>query len=92
MNFLFIRNSAGKRDVMLSFAVYSFFIMVFCILAPMLNGFHIGSFVWSIEKPDNTLLLGTLGSTLLSYVTRRNTKDKIDSEEIKMQLQNQLKG
>jgi len=72
-----LRNSAGKKDAMFTFAAIAFFVTIFSIVAPMLNGFHVPwtDYVVGVEKPDVTLVTAFMAASFTSYVIRRNKKD-----------------
>ena len=76
-----LKNSKGQKDSMYSFAVIGLWVTVFSILAPMLKELSIGEFSFTIASPDATIVSAFLGATLISYVTRRNSKDKFAHEE-----------
>lgn len=75
-----LKDSAGNPSATLTFVVISFLVMIFCIVGPMFNGAVFFGQIVMIQKPDNVLLLGTLGATFLGYVNRRSTNDKAESE------------
>jgi hypothetical protein len=64
-------DSSGNGSSTLTFATLSFLVTIFAIVGPMLSD--------SINKPDNTLVLGSMAATFLSYVNRRNTQDKLNN-------------
>lgn len=67
-----VKNSKGNPDAMLSFSVVAVFIASIAILLPMFSSIKIGSVSLNFVKPDTTLVLGFLSSTLGAYVARRN--------------------
>lgn len=80
-----LKNSAGKEDGVWTCAVIGLSVVIFCLLAPMFNGFQIPwtKYILNINTPDNTLAMSVLGATFTSYVVRRNKKDQIVSDEVK---------
>jgi hypothetical protein len=76
-----IKDSVGRPSATLTFATVSLVVMIFCIVAPMFSGMTIHGFTLNIKPPDTTLLMGTLGASFLSYVTRRNKADDMDKDD-----------
>jgi hypothetical protein len=74
-------NSAGKKDWMLVFAAIGLFVSCLSLLISTIESVTVGSTTISFEKPDTTLVLGILSSTLGAYVIRRHKKDHIDHVE-----------
>lgn len=66
-----LKDSGGTGSSTLTFASISFVVTIFSIVGPMIST--------HINKPDSTLVLGTMGATFLSYVNRRNTSDKLNN-------------
>lgn len=62
-----LKNSNNEKSSTLTFAAISFVVTIFSIVGPMVSS--------HINKPDATLVLGTMGATFLSYVNRRNNSD-----------------
>jgi hypothetical protein len=77
---LWIKNTKGVPDAMLTFATIGFFVTTFCLLASLFTSVSVGDlFTLELKSVDNVTLLGYLGATLTAYVTRRNKKDNIDA-------------
>lgn len=77
-----LKNSEGKPDAMFTFAVFSWVVTVFCIVAPMLNGTAVPytSYVFRFVPPETSLVVAFLAAGFTSYVVRRNAKLKADLE------------
>jgi len=86
---VWIKNTAGKPDSMLTFAVGGFFTVIGAITCSILAGskFVIGAQEVMISSPDATLVTAFLGATLLAYVNRRNKKDDLSHELKKLELE-----
>lgn len=87
---MWLKNTKGAPDSMLTFAVGGFFTVVAAIAFSVITGttFTIGAQEITISAPDATLVTAFLGATLLAYVNRRNTKDKAESDKemLKMKI------
>jgi len=68
---------------MFTFAAVGFTITCLAVLSSVIESFSVGSFSIAFQKPDSVLILGFLASTFTAYVTRRNKKDQLESDEIK---------
>ncbi len=86
---VWIKNTAGKPDSMLTFAVGGFFTTIGALLASIIEGtkFIVGSQEIVISAPDATIVGAFLGATLLAYVNRRNKKDDLAHELTKLKLE-----
>jgi hypothetical protein len=75
MAWLWIKNSDGEEDTMLTFAVVAFVVVLFKV---MMGGtdWTIGNLVWKIMPIDATMVAALLGPTLGAYVARRYTDRK----------------
>jgi hypothetical protein len=76
-----ILNSNLKHDAMLTFAMVGLFAACLSLVVSTIESITVGSVVIAFEKPDTTLVLGILSSTLGAYVIRRHKKDHIDHVE-----------
>lgn len=77
------KNSKGREDATLTFAAISFYISSIAVILGMLKTINIGTFHLEFNGADPTLVLGYIAACFTSYVMRRNTKDKIDLDELK---------
>jgi len=86
---VWIKNTAGTPDSMLSFAVGGFFTVIGAIICSIIAGskFTIGGQEVLVNAPDATLVTAFLGATLLAYVNRRNKKDDLKHELAKIKLE-----
>ena len=84
---LWIKNTAGEQDAMLTFALGGFIVITISILASMVTKITIGTVVITVVAPNTALVTAYLGATLMAYVNRRNNKDSADLEIEKMRLQ-----
>lgn len=75
-----LKNSKGIPDGSWSLAVFSWFIVSFCIVLPVIGKITIKDFVLDPQAPDTTLLLGFMTTTLGNYLLRRNKKDTTESK------------
>ena len=73
---LWIKNTDGKSDAVLTLAVIAFFVV---ILKVLLAGVVIDSVKMSFGSIDVSMASMLLGSTLGAYVTRRYTTAKFTS-------------
>jgi purine-cytosine permease-like protein len=78
-----LKNSKGKPDAMLTFAAISFLVSSFAVLMGVIKVITVGTVHLEFGNADASLVLGYLGACFTSYVMRRNTKDKLDFEEVK---------
>jgi len=85
---VWIKNTAGKPDSMLTFAVGGFFTVIGAIICSIIAGskFIFGAQEILVNTPDVTLVTAFLGATLLAYVSRRNKKDDHAHEIKKLEL------
>lgn len=78
-----MKNSKGKPDALFTFAFIGFFVTTGCVVASVLKSVTVGNFALAFNVPDVALLSMYFGGTFTAYVMRRNTKDKLDLEELK---------
>ena len=71
-----LKNSAGVKDAMLTFAVGGFLITGLTVVLSLVSKISVGETDLILRTPDTTLIAAFLGATLVAYVTRRNVKDK----------------
>jgi hypothetical protein len=90
---IWMKNTSGKRDSMLSFAFGGFIVACVAVMVSFFEGITIGSFTLkfvTIDASHVALLTLLLGSTLTAYVTRRNNKDSHEAKKEEMTLRAQL--
>jgi NhaP-type Na+/H+ or K+/H+ antiporter len=77
-----LKNSGGKPDAMLSFALGSFIICALGLVASILQGtiIKLGDSSFTFSSPDATIYAAFLGATFTSYVMRRNKKDDLEAK------------
>ena len=71
MSSLWIKNTAGKKDAMLTFSVYAFFTVLGKVVFGG-NVFDLVVFTLSVSPIDPTMTAALLAPTLGAYVARRN--------------------
>jgi hypothetical protein len=86
---MWLKNTAGTPDSMLTFAVGGFFTVIGSIACSILAG---SKFIFAgheivLSSPDPTLVTAFLGATLLAYVNRRNKKDDLAHELKKAKIE-----
>ncbi len=80
---MWIKNTSGKEDAMLTFAVIAFVVVIFRIV---FEGLHvsIGTYInFVLQKIDDSTILSILGPTLLAYFGRRGQSLKFSNESKK---------
>jgi hypothetical protein len=83
-----IKNSNNKEDAMLTFATVGFVVSSLSVLASLMESLTIGDFQIIFKTPSESLVTVYLAAVFTSYVVRRNSKDKIESEDAKFDIQN----
>jgi len=80
---MWIKNSKGSPDAMLTCAVLGLGVVFFCLIGPMFSGFRVPwtDYVINLTPPDNSLVISVLAATFTSYVVRRNKSDQLESDE-----------
>ena len=81
-----MKNSSGKKDAMLSFAVGGFVITAIAVILSFIETITIASYTFKTRPPDVALITVFLSSTLIAYVTRRNKKDAIAARKEEIML------
>lgn len=77
---MWITNTAGKKDAMLTFAVVSFAVVTLNMLLSSLDTINIGSTTIVFKSLDSSMVALYLGSTFTAYVSRRWTDKKYSKE------------
>lgn len=78
---IWVKNSDGKQDAMLTFATISFFIVTLSIILSSISEINIGNFKITFIPLDSGLASIYLGATFTAYVTRKWTDKKFESEK-----------
>ena len=81
-----LKNSEGKPDAMFTFASVAFVVATVSVLLSFFNEITILGFNAKINEPNVGLMSIYLGSTLLAYVNRRNTKLKVTKEGTTLEM------
>jgi hypothetical protein len=84
---MWIKNTSGKKDAMLTFAMLSFIVVTLNIFLSTFGVVTIGDFSLQFEALESSVMAVYLGATFTAYVTRRWTDKKYlingKTEEIK---------
>lgn len=79
---MWIKNTAGKKDAMLTFATISFMVVTLNILLSTISSISIGDKVFEFKLMESGAMATYLAATFSAYVTRRWTDKKyIPAEE-----------
>lgn len=76
---IWIKNSEGKPDAMLSFSLIAFLVVIFKVLFGGTT-WLIGAQTIAITPTDPGMVTALLGPTLFAYVARRFTGAKFDTD------------
>ena len=76
---MWIKNTSGKEDAMLTFAVIAFAVVTFNVLLATLNSVSHSDWSISFVPMEAGTLTAYLGATFGAYVSRRWTTAKYDS-------------
>jgi len=87
---MWVRNTAGVKDSMLTFAVGGFVISAFAVVSTFVEKITVGKFELMLQSPDVALVTAFMGATLVAYVSRRNVKDKLMAKERELRLRHEL--
>lgn len=77
---IWIKNSNGKKDSMLTFATISFFVVTLSIFLSSISEVTFGEFSITFLPLDAGLASIYIGATFTAYVTRKYTDKKFDKE------------
>ena len=72
-----IKNTNGKPDAMLTFALFSFLVVTLNVLLSTFGAITIGDFAIDFESLDSAVMAVYLGATFTAYVSRRWTDSKL---------------
>lgn len=87
---MWLKNTAGVKDSMLTFAVGGFLVSAFAVISSFLEKITVGTFELVLKSPDVALVTAFMGATLVAYVTRRNKKDDLLAKEKELRLRHEL--
>jgi hypothetical protein len=73
---MWIKNTEGKKDAMLTFAALSFTAVTLNIFLATFGGFTIGGLSIEFQALDSSVMAVYLGATFTAYVSRRWTDKK----------------
>jgi len=71
-----IKNTNGKPDAMLTFALWSFVIVTFNVLLSTFGSVNLGEYSFELQALDSSVMAVYLGATFTAYVSRRWTDSK----------------
>ncbi len=77
---IWIKNSNGKKDSMLTFATISFFVVTLSIFLSSISEVTFGEFSITFLPLDAGLASIYIGATFTAYVTRKYTDKKFEKE------------
>lgn len=82
---MWIKNTQGNPDAMLTFALFSWLIITINLLLSTVANISFGDVQIQFEALDSSIMAVYLGATFTAYVTRRHTdkmyKDSPKKEE-----------
>lgn len=77
---MWIKNSDGKPDAMLTFATISFLVITFNLLMSTFGTVTIDGHSIAFQALDSSAMAAYLGATFTAYVSRRWTEKHYDSK------------
>ena len=80
-NMFWIKNTSGKKDAMLTFALIAFGVVTLNILLGSLSSLEFGSLALSFNSMQAAEMTAYLAATFGAYVTRRWTDKRYVSEK-----------
>ena len=78
---MWIKNTSGKKDAMLTFATFSFIVITLNVLLSTFGSVTFGETAITFQSLDSTVMAVYLGATFSAYVSRRWTDKKYTSED-----------
>ena len=78
---MWIKNTEGKKDAMLSFATAAFIVVTSNILISTLGMLNIGDVKLTFEAMEASTMTAYLGATFTAYVSRRWTDKKYNKTD-----------
>jgi hypothetical protein len=79
---MWIKNTEGKKDAMLTFAVFSFLVVTLNIFLSTFSSLTIGNYTFIFNPMDSGVMGIYLGATFTAYVSRRWTDKQYDSKAL----------
>ncbi len=76
-----VRNTGGKPDAMLTFALFSFIVVTLNIFLSTFSSVTIGETMLQFEALDSSIMAVYLGATFTAYVSRRYTDTRFQGHE-----------
>ena len=76
-----VKNTSGKRDAMLTFALISFIVVTFNILVATFGEISFKDWNISFNPMDAATMTAYLAATFTAYVSRRWTDKRYDSDD-----------
>lgn len=73
---MWIKNTSGKKDAMLTFAAFSFLIVTLNVFLSTFDTITIGTTTLVFKALDSSIMAVYLGSTFTAYISRRWTDVK----------------
>lgn len=80
---MWVKNTSGKPDAMLTFALFSFLVVTLNVLLSTFSTITIGDFSINFQALDSSVMAVYLGATFTAYVSRRWTDKAYDEEKPK---------
>ena len=77
---MWIKNTSGKPDAMLTFASIAFAVVTFNVLLATISALSFGEWDVSFSPMEASTLTAYLGATFGAYVSRRWTSARYDDE------------
>lgn len=78
---MWIKNTVGKPDAMLTFAAFSFLIVTLNVFLSTFDTISVGDTTIVFKALDSSVMAVYLGATFTAYVSRRWTDKKYKQEE-----------
>ena len=80
---LWIKNTSGKQDAMLSFAFFAFLVVTANIMLATFGNITYNSFEIKFASMEAASMTAYLAATFTAYVTRRWTDKKFEADKTK---------
>jgi hypothetical protein len=78
---MWVKNTSGRKDAMLTFALLSFMVVTLNVFLSTLGGVTVGEVSIQFQALDSSVMAVYLGSTFTAYVSRRYTDKKYSISE-----------